>query len=75
MKKKNRSTQLVNKTFTVLYKTHTHSNTHIVLIANVDIGDLDLNIFDDLSDELLHKSVLFLRRGVLCQTNQIGVQA
>lgn len=42
--------------------------THVVLIANVDVGDLDLQVFDDLSDELLHERVLLLQSRILCET-------
>lgn len=42
--------------------------THVILIANVDVGDLDLQVFDDLSDKLLHERVLLLQSRILCET-------
>lgn len=44
-------------------------STHIILIAYVDVRDLDLHIFDNLSDKLFHEGVLLLKTGVLCQIN------
>lgn len=41
-------------------------NTHIVLIANVDVWDLDLQVLDDLSGQLLHKRVLLLQSWIIC---------
>lgn len=43
-------------------------NTHIIFIAYVDVRDLDLQVFDDLSDKLLYKGVLLFQIRILCQT-------
>jgi len=54
------------------YAVHTplSLNTHIIFIAYVDVRDLDLQVFDDLSDKFLHKGVLLFQIWVLCQTDQ-----
>lgn len=33
----------------------------------MNVGDLDLQVLDDLSDELLHKGVLLLQSRIICE--------
>lgn len=61
---------------------HTHKwgnsglNTHIIFIAHMDVRDLNLQVFDDLSDQFLHKGVLFFNIWILCptETNVINMR-
>lgn len=41
-------------------------DTHIVFIAHVDVRDLHLQVFDDLSDKLFHKGVLLFQCRIFC---------
>lgn len=47
----------------------------MIFIAHVDVRDLDLQVFNDLSDKLFHKSVLFLKFGILCKMQGLGYEA